>query len=113
MASHFTTPGIPFLKRGPHTRIFERVAMPKREVTLENWAAVRSAHSPSYEELQPGVHLMGNVMGHEDLTGPNFIYTSSVVHVDRANGLVETSNTLYRLGQPHETYKAWQLFEAA
>jgi hypothetical protein len=86
--------------------------MRKREVTLEDWAAVRSAHSPSFEELQPGVHLMGNATGHEDLPGLSFIYTSSIVNVDNANGLVETSNTLYRLGQPHQTYKAWQL-EAA
>jgi hypothetical protein len=87
--------------------------MRKREVTLENWAAVRSAHSPSFEALQPGVHLMGNAMGHQGLPGPSFIYTSSILNVDDVNGLVETSNTLYRLGQPHEAYKAWQLFEAA
>ena len=87
--------------------------MRKREVTLENWAAVRSAHRPSFEELQPGVHLMGNAVGHLDLPGLSFIYTSVIVNVDDVNGLVETSNTLYRLGQPHEAYKAWQLFEAA
>jgi len=86
--------------------------MRKREVTLENWAAVRSAHRPSFEELQPGVHLMGNAVGHRDLPGLSFIYTSVIVDVDDVNGLVETSNTLYRLGQPHEAYKAWQLFEA-
>ena len=87
--------------------------MRKREVTLENWAVVRSAHSPNFEELQPGVHLMGNAMSQEeDLPGLSFIYTSSILNVDDVNGLVETSNTLYRLGQPHEAYKAWQL-EAA
>jgi hypothetical protein len=83
--------------------------MRKREVTLENWAAVRSAHSPSFEDLQPGVHLMGNAVGHDDLSDLSVIYTSRILNVDNANGLVETSNTLYRLGQPHETYKAWQL----
>ncbi len=86
--------------------------MRKREVTLENWAVVRSAHSPSFEELQPGGHLMGNAMGHQDLPGLSFIYTSSILSVDNVNRLVETSNTLYRLGRPHEAYKAWQL-EAA
>jgi hypothetical protein len=83
--------------------------MRKREVTLENWAVVRSAHSPSFEELQPGVHLMGNAVGHADLPGRTVIYTSSILNVDNGNGLVETSNTLYRLGQPDEAYKAWQL----
>jgi hypothetical protein len=86
--------------------------MQKNEVTLENWAAVRSVHSPSFEELQPGVHLMGTAIGHEDLPGLSFIYTSRVLSVDDPNGLVETSNTLYRLGQPHETYRAWQLAAA-
>jgi hypothetical protein len=83
--------------------------MRKPEVTLENWAVVRSAQYPSFEELQPGVHLMGNAMGHADRPDLSFIYTSSILNVDSVNGLVETSNTLYRLGQPHETYKAWQL----
>jgi hypothetical protein len=87
--------------------------MRKREVTLENWAAVQSAHSPSFEELKPGVHLMGNAIGHQGLPGLSFIYTSIILKVDDVKGLVETSNTLYRLGQPHETYKAWQLSEAA
>jgi len=87
--------------------------MRKREVTLENWAAVRSAHSPSFEALQPGVHLMGDAIGRQDSPGRTFIYTTTIVNVDDANGLAETSNTLYRLGQPHEAYKAWQIFEAA
>jgi hypothetical protein len=82
--------------------------MRKREVTLENWAVVRSAHSPSFEELRPGAHLMGVAMGHPTRPGLDFIYTSRIVNVDNANRLVETSNTLYRLGEPHETYNAWQ-----
>jgi len=83
--------------------------MRKREVKLENWAVVRSADSPTFEELQPGVHLMGNAIGHAGLPGVCFIYTSSILNVDNVNGLVETSNTLYRLGEPNETYLAWQL----
>ena len=83
--------------------------MRKREVRLTNWAVVQSAHSPSFEELQPGFHLMGKAIGHADLPGLSFIYTSVILNVDYANRLVETSNSLYRLGQPDETYLAWQL----
>ena len=83
--------------------------MPKREVTLENWVVVRSAQCPSLEELRPGGHLMGYATGHPNLPGGSFIYTSRIVSIDKVNGVVETSNTLYRLGQPDETYRAWQL----
>ena len=86
--------------------------MPKREVRIENWAVVRSVRCPSFEELQPGFHLMGTAIGHANLPGQNFIYTSRIVKVDNKSGLVETSNTLYRLGQPDETYRAWQLAPA-
>ena len=87
--------------------------MRKPKVTLENWAVIRNAPSPSFEELQPGFHLMGNAIGHADLPRLSFIYTTRISNVDKVNGLVETANTLYRLGEPHEAYKAWQIFEAA
>jgi hypothetical protein len=83
--------------------------MRKREAKIENWAAVRSAQYPSFEELQPGVHLVGYTMRHPNLPDLSLVYTSRVVSVDNGNGVVETSNTLYRLGQPDETYRAWQL----
>ena len=86
--------------------------MPKREVRIENWAVVRSVRCPSFEELQPGFHLMGTAIGHANLPGQSFIYTSRIVSVDNLNGVVETQNTLYQLGQPDETYKAWQLAAA-
>jgi hypothetical protein len=86
--------------------------MGKREVTIENWAVVRSSQYPSFEELRTGVHLMGYATGHVNLPDLSFIYTSRVVSVDNLNGVVETSNTLYRLGQPDETYRAWLLAAA-
>ena len=86
--------------------------MRKREARIENWAVVRSVRCPSFEELQPGVHLMGNVVGHANVPGQSLIYTSRISKVDSENGVVETANTLYRLGQPEETYRAWQLAAA-
>ena len=83
--------------------------MRKREARIENWTVVRSARCPSFEELRPGFHMMGNVVGHANLPGQSFIFTSRILKVDNENGVVETSNTLYRLGQPDETYRAWQL----
>jgi hypothetical protein len=82
--------------------------MRKREVTIENWAVVRSVRYPSFEELQPGFHLMGNAIGHANVPGQSVIYTSRIVKVDNEKGLVETANTLYRLGKPDETYRTWQ-----
>ena len=83
--------------------------MRKREVKIEHWAVVRSDQCPSLEELRPGAHLMGYAMRHPNLPDRSFIYTSRIVSVDNVNGVVETSNTLYRLGQPDESYRAWQL----
>jgi hypothetical protein len=45
-------------------------------------------------------------MGHSDL--PNgVIYTAVIQRVDWASGLVETANTVYRLGQANEFYQQW------
>jgi hypothetical protein len=52
---------------------------------------------------------MGNAMGHANIPSQSFTYASCILNVDNAAGLVETSNTLYRLGQPDEAYKAWRL----
>jgi hypothetical protein len=82
--------------------------MSKPLVTIENWAVVQSVISQSYEQLQPGKHLMGNVIGHANLPDTLFIYTSSIVSVDRNNGVVETRNTLYQLGRASDEYKAWE-----
>jgi len=83
--------------------------MPRREVRIENWAVLRSSQFPCFEELQPGGHLMGFVIGHPKLPDQSLIYTSRIVKVDSRNGVVETANTLYRLGDPDATYRAWQL----
>ncbi len=82
------------------------INMRKSLVAIENWAVVESVISPSYEELQPGKHLMGNVLGHASLQNTKLIYTSRILNV--FPGVVETLNTLYQLGEPSEEYKDWE-----
>ena len=80
--------------------------MRKPLVAIENWAVVDSVVSSGFEELKPGKHLMGNVLGHTGLRSTKFVYTSRIVNV--CNEFVETLNTLYQLGEPSEEYKTWQ-----
>ena len=80
--------------------------MRKPLVAIENWAVVDSVVSSGFEELGPGKHLTGNVLGHASVRNTKFVYTSRIVNV--YNGIVETLNTLYQLGEPSEEYKAWQ-----
>ena len=80
--------------------------MRKPLVAIENWAVVDSVIASGFEELRPGKHLMGNVLGHASVRNTKLVYTSRIVNV--YNGVVETLNTLYQLGEPSEEYKAWQ-----
>ena len=80
--------------------------MQKPLVAIENWAVVDSVLAPGFEELKPGKHLTGNVLGHASLRNTKFVYTSRIVGV--YEDVVETLNTLYQLGEPSEEYKAWQ-----
>ena len=81
-------------------------SMRKPLVAIENWAVVDSVIASGFEELRPGKHLMGNVLGHASVRNTKLVYTSRIVNV--YNGVVETLNTLYQLGEPSEEYKAWQ-----
>jgi hypothetical protein len=82
--------------------------MRKPFVTLKNWAVVPIAGSLSFEPLQPGRRLVGNAFGHANFPGRAFVWTSSILTVDRRKGLVETSHSVYRLGEPLKAYAAWQ-----
>jgi len=35
------------------------------------------------------------------------VYTSPILSVDFSQGVVETLNTTYRLGEPSDEYKSW------
>lgn len=81
--------------------------MPKPVVTIEQWAVVRHLISPIYEELQPGNHLTGWVFAHKNIRRKTLVFTSPILSIDVSQGVVETLNTLYRLGEPSDEYKAW------
>jgi hypothetical protein len=80
----------------------------KPVVLIENWAVVQSPIFRSYDELGPGKHLMGKVLGHANLPDMLLIYTSPIVSVDTNKGVIETLNTVYQLGKPSDDYKTWE-----
>lgn len=82
--------------------------MPKPLVTIENWGVVHSAVSRSFEELRPGNRLTGYVFGHAMFPSTKRVCTSLIVSVDLSQGVVETLNTIYRLGEPSDAYKSWE-----
>jgi hypothetical protein len=80
--------------------------MDKLSAKIDNWSVVDNLIFHGFRKLEPGQRLTGYLMGHSDL--PNgVIYTSVIQSVDHANGLVETGNTVYRLGQVNEFYQQW------
>jgi len=82
--------------------------MRKPLVTIENWAVVQGGINISFEDLQPGRSLVGNVFGHGKLPDRKQIYTSPIMRVHTDSGLVETRNTVYQLGEVSNEYKSWQ-----
>jgi hypothetical protein len=86
--------------------------MNKPPIRIEDWAVVESVSVLGWCALEPGRRLTGSVFGHETL--PNgVIYTSPIVHVDEAEGLVETRNNRYRLGRCNAEYQRWLERESA
>lgn len=80
--------------------------MDKLSAKIDNWSVVDNLIFNGFRNLEPGQRLTGYLMGHSDL--PNgVIYTSVIQRVDKANGLVETSNSVYQLGQMNESYQLW------
>jgi hypothetical protein len=80
--------------------------MNKPPIQIENWAVVESASVPTLRPLEPGHRLLGYVCAHAELSG-GLICTSPIVHVDEAEGLVETRNNVYRLGRRNAEYEDW------
>ena len=80
--------------------------MDKLSAKINNWSVVDNLIFNGFRDLEPGQRLTGYLMGHSDL--PNgVIYTAVIQRVDRANGLVETGNTIYQLGHINEQYQFW------
>jgi len=82
-------------------------AMPKPLAIIEKWAVVQSAVSQRFEALEMGNCLRGYVIGRANLPSTKLVYTSSIVSADLAQGLIETRNTIYRLGEVSEEYRSW------
>jgi hypothetical protein len=80
--------------------------MDKLSAKIENWAVIDNLIFNGFRKLEPGQRLTGYLMGHADL--PNgVIYTAAIQRVDLANGIVETANSVYRLGKINESYMNW------
>jgi hypothetical protein len=84
------------------------LSMPKPVVTIENWSVVQNVSSCSFQELHQGNRLTGYVEGHAHFPNTKVVYTSPIVSVDLTQRLVETLNTMYRLGEPSAEYEIWQ-----
>jgi hypothetical protein len=82
--------------------------MQKPFVTIENWAVVQRGVDPTYEELQPGKRLVGNVFCHGRLADTRLVYTSPILRVNTSGRQVETLNTVYQLGEACGAYKTWE-----
>jgi len=80
--------------------------MNKLAIPIESWAVVDSVSTQRWSPLEPGRRLMGWVSVHGDLPA-GMICTSAILRIDEAEGLVETRNTLYRLGHSNPDYAAW------
>ena len=79
----------------------------KPSVKLEDWAVVPSAKPGNYEALKPGNLLVGRAFGHQRIKQGTFIFSSPIVRVDARNGVAETRNTCYDLGEISQDYQAW------
>jgi hypothetical protein len=79
----------------------------KLAVKLEDWAVVPGPNSGSYQALLPGNFLVGRAFGHQRIEKGKFIFTSPIVRVDTQQGIAETKNTCYSLGEASYEYKAW------
>lgn len=75
-------------------------------VRVENWSVVGSVVYFGFRKLEPGARLTGDVIGHTNLRNGT-IYTSAILSIDLANHLVETHNSIYRLGEVSEDYARW------
>lgn len=87
--------------------------MSKAVVKIEDWAVVQSVVCPTFQKLEPGKRLLGNVFGHANISNTQFTYTSRIVSVDLGRRVAETQNTVYQLGQSNASYQAWEEFEHA
>ena len=80
----------------------------KSIATIQSWAVVDTVVSQSFAALRAGNRLIGHVLGLPRLPYAKLAYTSPIVKVNPTRGLVETRNTIYRLGEISEAYASWR-----
>lgn len=88
-----------------------KIEKDKPIVRIENWSVVGSVVYYGFRNLEPGARLTGDVMGHANLRNGT-IYTSAILSIDLTNHLIETHNSIYRLGEVSEDYARWSREQA-
>ncbi|HZZ38526.1 MAG TPA: hypothetical protein VFE06_05290 [Acidobacteriaceae bacterium] len=81
--------------------------MDKPLVRIENWAVVDNLVFRGFRELEPGQRLTGTILATTDLP-KGMIYTSVIRSVDLDNGVVDTGNATYQLGQVDDAWEQWE-----
>jgi len=74
---------------------------------MEDWAVVLNVGSHGFGELGPGKRLMGYPLRHPHFTRSMLVFTSPILNVDLDQGVVETANGVYQLGEASSEYKSW------
>jgi len=74
---------------------------------IEEWAVVNGCISRHFSELEAGNNLLGYLPGPTHMWSPKIVRTSTILNVDWVNRLVETRNTIYRLGKVSDEYVSW------
>lgn len=83
-----------------------QITLSKPPVPIEDWSVVNDVISPMYRDLAPGYRLTGTTFRAAGCRW-DLIYSSAILNIDEARGLVETSHTVYRLGRIDEHYDLW------
>ena len=82
----------------------------KKTVTIENWSIVASNKLGPYQapEMQQYA-LTGEAYGQPDFEDGKFITTSAIINSNdlKHHAIVESHNTLYKLGEPSDSYILW------
>jgi hypothetical protein len=81
--------------------------MDKPLVRIENWSVIDDLIFQGFRELEPGQRLTGTLLATTDLP-KGITYTAVIQSVDLDNGVVETQNTVYQLGQVDEEWDRWE-----
>lgn len=83
-----------------------QITLTNPPVLIQDWSVVDDVISPAYRDLAQGYRLTGTTLGSAGRRW-DLVYSSAILSIDGARGLVETSHTVYQLGQINEHYERW------